>query len=348
MEGRQMSGLKIIGLGRALPKKKVHNDDLAQMMETSDEWIFTRTGIHERRFCEKDESATTLAIRAAKEACQNAGIRGDELGAIVVASMSSDFATPSMACLVAASLSAEEDCVSLDISAACSGFVYGLEVARGLLSASPKKKALVIGTEQLSRLLKMEDRTTAVLFGDGAGACVVEESTGLYAAFLGSRGDFSIVAPGIYTGAFDGFYEDGSEEKEKLGQGATAGKHQKIDHLLMDGKEVFLFAIDIIPKCIEAVLKKTGDRLEDVDYVVCHQANSRIIRNVVRHMKADKAQFFEDMEHFGNTSGASIPMALKDMEEQGKLQNKAKLLLVGFGAGLTFGSVEILYERRES
>ena len=194
----------------------------------------------------------------------------------------------------------------------------------------------------------MEDRTTAVLFGDGAGACVVEISTDLYAAFLGSRGDFSIVAPGIYTGAFDGFYEDGSEEKEKLGQGATAGKHQKIDHLLMDGKEVFLFAIDIIPKCIEAVLKKTGDRLEDVDYVVCHQANSRIIRNVVRHMKADKAQFFEDMEHFGNTSGASIPMALKDMEEQGKLQNKAKLLLVGFGAGLTFGSVEILYERQES
>lgn len=342
-----MSGLKIIGLGRALPKKKMHNDDLAQMMETSDEWIFTRTGIHERRFCEKDESATTLAIRAAKEACQDAGIRGDELGVIVVASISSDFATPSMACLVAASLSAEEDCVSLDISAACSGFVYGLEVARGLLASSSKKKALVIGTEQLSRLLKMEDRTTAVLFGDGAGACVVEESTSLYGAYLGSRGDFSIVAPGIYTGAFDGFYEDGSEEKEKLGQGATAGKHQKIDHLLMDGKEVFLFAIDIIPKCIEAVLKKTGDRLEEVDYVVCHQANSRIIRNVVRHMKADKAQFFEDMEHFGNTSGASIPMALKDMEEQGKLQNKAKLLLVGFGAGLTFGSVEILYERQE-
>ena len=342
-----MSGLKIIGLGRALPKKKMHNDDLAQMMETSDEWIFTRTGIHERRFCEKDESATTLAIRAAKEACQDAGIRGDELGVIVVASMSSDFATPSMACLVAASLSAEEDCVSLDISAACSGFVYGLEVARGLLASSSKKKALVIGTEQLSRLLKMEDRTTAVLFGDGAGACVVEERTSLYAAYLGSRGDFSIVAPGIYTGAFDGFYEDGSEEKEKLGQGATAGKHQKIDHLLMDGKEVFLFAIDIIPKCIEAVLKKTGDRLEEVDYVVCHQANSRIIQNVVRHMKADKAQFFEDMEHFGNTSGASIPMALKDMEEQGKLQNKAKLLLVGFGAGLTFGSVEILYERQE-
>ena len=231
----------------------------------------------------------------------------------------------------------------MDINAACSGFVYGLEVVRGLLAFSRKKRALVVGTEQLSRLLKMEDRTTSVLFGDGAGAAVVEESETDYASFLGSRGDFSIVAPACYTGAFDGFYEDGTENPEKLGHGATEGKHEKIDHLMMDGKSVFLFAIDIIPKCIEGILEKTGERLEEIDHVVCHQANSRIIRNVVRHLKAEPGQFFEDMELYGNTSGASIPIALKDMEEQGLLKTGEKLLLIGFGAGLTFGAVEIVY-----
>ena len=151
------------------------------------------------------------------------------------------------------------------------------------------------------------------------------------------------MAPACYTGAFDGFYEDGTENPEKLGQGATEGKHEKIDHLMMDGKSVFLFAIDIIPKCIEGILEKTGERLEEIDHVVCHQANSRIIRNVVRHLKAESGQFFEDMELYGNTSGASIPIALKDMEEQGLLKTGEKLLLIGFGAGLTFGAVEIVY-----
>ena len=338
-----MQGLKIIGLGSALPGKRVHNDDLAKIMETSDEWIFSRTGIHERRFCEKEESAGTLAIEAGKKALEEAGVPASDLGVILVASMSPDFSSPSMAAILAKELATAEDCIALDINAACSGFVYGLEVVRGLLAFSRKKRALVVGTEQLSRLLKMEDRTTSVLFGDGAGAAVVEESETDYASFLGARGDFSIVAPACYTGAFDGFYEDGTENPEKLGQGATEGKHEKIDHLMMDGKSVFLFAIDIIPKCIEGILKKTGERLEEIDHVVCHQANSRIIRNVVRHLKAEPGQFFEDMELYGNTSGASIPIALKDMEEQGLLKTGEKLLLIGFGAGLTFGAVEIVY-----
>ena len=333
----------ILGTGSYVPEKIMTNDDLAKIMETSDEWIFSRTGIHERRFCEKEESAGTLAIEAGKKALEEAGVPASDLGVILVASMSPDFSSPSMAAILAKELATAEDCIALDINAACSGFVYGLEVVRGLLAFSRKKRALVVGTEQLSRLLKMEDRTTSVLFGDGAGAAVVEESETDYASFLGSRGDFSIVAPACYTGAFDGFYEDGTENPEKLGQGATEGKHEKIDHLMMDGKSVFLFAIDIIPKCIEGILKKTGERLEEIDHVVCHQANSRIIRNVVRHLKAEPGQFFEDMELYGNTSGASIPIALKDMEEQGLLKTGEKLLLIGFGAGLTFGAVEIVY-----
>ena len=190
-----MQGLKIIGLGSALPGKRVHNDDLAKIMETSDEWIFSRTGIHERRFCEKEESAGTLAIEAGKKALEEAGVPASDLGVILVASMSPDFSSPSMAAILAKELATAEDCIALDINAACSGFVYGLEVVRGLLAFSRKKRALVVGTEQLSRLLKMEDRTTSVLFGDGAGAAVVEESETDYASFLGSRGDFSIVAP---------------------------------------------------------------------------------------------------------------------------------------------------------
>lgn len=341
-----MEGLKILGLGSAIPSKRVHNDDLAKLVDTSDEWIFPRTGIHERRFCEKDESAGTLAVKAAKEAVTDAGLKGEDIGVIVVATMSPDFSTPSLAAIVARELGTKEDVPVLDLNAACSGFVYGLEVARGLLLSTNKDYALVVGTEQLSRLLKIEDRTTSVIFGDGAGAAVVKrDAKTLYASYLGSKGDYSIMAPGIYTGAFDGFYEDGTENPEKLGEGVSAGKHEKLDHLVMDGKGVFLFAIDIVPHCIEKVLDKTGDSLETVQHVVCHQANSRIIRNVVRHMKADPKKFFENMEYFGNTSGASIPMALKDMQEKGLLHSGDKLVLVGFGSGLTYASAEIQYEK---
>ena len=340
-----MDGLKIIALGSALPGRLVSNDELSHYADTSDEWIFPRTGIHDRYFCEKEESAMTLAVRAAREALGRSGIDPSELGAVVVATMSADFATPSLACLVARELGCPETIPALDLNAACSGFVYGLEVARGLLLGNGGRYALLIGTEQLSRLLDLSDRTTSILFGDGAGAAVLERSAAsVYESFLGSRGDASILAPGTYTGAFDGFYSDGTEDESVLGSGVTAGKHQKVDHMLMDGKSVFLFAIDIVPRCIEEILKKSGRTMEEISHVVCHQANSRIIRNVVRHMKADPGKFFEDMEHYGNTSGASIPLALDDMRERGLLQRGEELILVGFGGGLTWASAILCYE----
>ncbi len=352
-----MDGLKIIAAGSAIPGKRVHNDDLAKLTDTSDSWIYPRTGIHERQFCEKDESALTLAVRAAKAALEKAGIPAAEIGTVVTATMSPDFATPSISCMCAKALGLREGIPALDVNAACSGFVYGLEVARGLLECSGGHYALLIGTEQLSRLIRIEDRTTSVLFGDGAGAVILERCAApasldnvggagsrVYTTILGSRGDAAILAPSVYTGAFDGFYSDGTEDPAKLGAGATAGVHQKVDHLLMDGKGVFMFAVDIIPKCIEAILEKTGLSLSDIDHVVCHQANSRIIRNVVRHLKARPGQFFEDMERFGNTSGASIPLALSDMAAQGLLHKGDRLLLVGFGGGLTWGASLIAYE----
>ena len=356
-----MKGLKIIGLGGALPSRTVTNDSLGEIMDTSDAWIYPRTGIHERKFCAKNESALTLAVRASEKAIDNAGISRDSIGAIVVASMSADMATPSMAALLQRELNLPQ-VPALDLNAACSGFIYALEVARGLLSADlnvydiynedkdggnsiPKepngKYALVIGTEQLSRLLSMEDRTTAILFGDGAGAAVVklyeDEDTEnnkscLYTSLLGSRGSGVIEAPAIYTGAYEN-----TLRKETDCQG-------NIDHMLMDGKEVFIFACDIIPRIINGLLRKTGTTLNDVDHVVCHQANARIIRHVIRAMHAPEEKFFMNMEKLGNISAASIPVALYEMQEKGLLHAGERLILAGFGGGLTWGGCVISYK----
>lgn len=355
-----MKGLKIIGLGGALPGRTVTNDSLGEIMDTSDAWIYPRTGIHERKFCTEDESALTLAVEAADKAIKNAGITRESIGAIVVASMSADMATPSIAALVQRELKLPQ-VPALDLNAACSGFIYALEVARGLLSADlnvydicidrdgednkrsePQEKyALVIGTEQLSRLLSMEDRTTAILFGDGAGAAVVKlndeadadgEKSDMYMSLLGSKGSGVIEAPSVYTGAYEK-----TLRKDTDCQGV-------IDHMLMDGKEVFIFACDIIPRIINGLLRKTGTTLNDVDHVVCHQANARIIRHVIRAMHAPEEKFFMNMEKLGNISAASIPVALYEMQEKGLLRAGERLILAGFGGGLTWGGCIISYK----
>ncbi len=366
-----MNGIKIIGLGGALPSRTVTNDDLGKIMDTSDAWIYPRTGIHERKFCSEEESALTLAVEAGKRAILDAGISKEEIGAVVVASMSPDLATPSMAALVQRELGLPE-VPALDLNAACSGFIYAMEVARGLLEANLsiydiypeldipdrektiRKSALIIGTEQLSRLISMEDRTTAILFGDGAGACVVTSDdfkdeknkskftdvnsgekkvagtcTG-YVSLLGSRGSGAIEAPSVYSRAYDSKYRRKEESVE-------------IDHMLMDGKDVFVFACDIIPRIINGLLKKTGLELEDIDHVVCHQANARIIRHVIRSMHAPQEKFYMNMEKYGNISAASIPIALNEMHEKGLLKKGEKMILAGFGGGLTWGGCMISY-----
>ncbi|MBO5598992.1 MAG: ketoacyl-ACP synthase III [Oribacterium sp.] len=353
-----MKGIKIIGLGGALPSKTVTNDALGEIMDTSDAWIYPRTGIHERKFCTENESALTLAIEAGRKALEDAGVQKESIGAVIVASMSPDLATPSMAALIQRELGLPE-VPALDLNAACSGFIYALEVARGLLSAgldvydiypdkkeerkasreSSQKCALVIGTEQLSRLLSMEDRTTAILFGDGAGAAVValdhEEDNNSYVSLLGSRGSGAIEAPSIYTGAYEQCIRKNTPEE---GQ-----EKPKIDHMLMDGKDVFVFACDIIPKIINGLLDKTGLSLEDVDHVVCHQANARIIKHVIRAMHAPDEKFFMNMETLGNISAASIPIALYDMKNKGLLHEGDRMILAGFGGGLTWGGCVINY-----
>lgn len=333
--------MKLIGLGAAYPGRLVTNDDLSLEMDTSDAWIYPRTGIHARRFCTAEESAVTLAIEAAGKALAEAesqGVPASDIGAIVVASMSADLATPSIAAILQRELRLPE-VPALDINAACSGFIYGLEVARSLAAVGGRRYALVVGTEQLSRLLSMEDRSTAILFGDGAGAAVIEctetagnrEEAAPYVRLFGSRGSDVILAPGVYTGAYEAREETNAETV-------------CIDHMLMDGKEVFMFACDIIPRIIGGLLEQSGETMEDIDHVVCHQANARIIRHVYRAMHWPAEKFFMNMEKLGNTSAASIPTALYDMQQQGRLQRGERLILAGFGGGLTWGGCILSYD----
>ena len=336
-----MNEMKLIGLGAAYPGRLVTNDDLSLEMDTSDAWIYPRTGIHARRFCTAEESAVTLAIEATGKALAEAesqGVPASDIGAIVVASMSADLATPSIAAILQRELRLPE-VPALDINAACSGFIYGLEVARSLAAVSGRRYALVVGTEQLSRLLSMEDRSTAILFGDGAGAAVIEctetagnrEEAAPYVRLFGSRGSDVILAPGVYTGAYEAREETNAETV-------------CIDHMLMDGKEVFMFACDIIPRIIGGLLEQSGETMEDIDHVVCHQANARIIRHVYRAMHWPAEKFFMNMEKLGNTSAASIPTALYDMQQQGRLQRGERLILAGFGGGLTWGGCILSYD----
>lgn len=336
-----MNEMKLIGLGAAYPGRLVTNDDLSLEMDTSDAWIYPRTGIHARRFCTAEESAVTLAIEAAGKALAEAesqGVPASDIGAIVVASMSADLATPSIAAILQRELRLPE-VPALDINAACSGFIYGLEVARSLAAVSGRRYALVVGTEQLSRLLSMEDRSTAILFGDGAGAAVIEctetagnrEEAAPYVRLFGSRGSDVILAPGVYTGAYEAREETNAETV-------------CIDHMLMDGKEVFMFACDIIPRIIGGLLEQSGETMEDIDHVVCHQANARIIRHVYRAMHWPAEKFFMNVEKLGNTSAASIPTALYDMQQQGRLQRGERLILAGFGGGLTWGGCILSYD----
>lgn len=308
-----MNGFRLLASGRALPGTRVTNEDMSRMVETSDEWIRTRTGIRQRYFCKEGESAVSLAVAAAKQALFRSGLEAEEIGCCVCASISSDYATPSMACMVQAALGLSEEIPALDVNAACSGFLYGMTVAAGLLEVSKKKYALVIGSEQLSRLMDMSDRSTCVLFGDGAGAAIFARCEDVpLSAYLGSRGDTVIRA---------------------AGPGMPAG------YLTMDGSAVFRFAVESIPRCIDETLRRADKTLDEIDWVVCHQANERIIDHCVKKLSAPPEKFYRNIAQVGNTSAASIPLALAQMQEEGLLRQGQTVLCVGFGGGLTWASL---------
>ena len=307
-----MNGLKLLATGRCLPAAAVTNEDMRRYVDTSDEWITTRTGIRQRYFCAEGENALTLASGAARQALADSGIPKEELGCVVCATVSADYATPSLSCLVQAELRLPEEIPVLDLNAACSGFLYAVAVARGLLAQNGKKYALIIGCEVLSRLMNMSDRSTCVLFGDGAGAAVFEAGPDFpFYALQGARGDKAILANGPGPLAPD---------------------------LSMDGRAVFRFAVEALPHCIQGIQDQSGLSLEEIDWVVCHQANERIIDHCVKKLKAPAEKFYKNMARYGNTSAASIPIALDEMNRGGKLKPGQKILCVGFGGGLTWAA----------
>ena len=307
-----MKGFELISTGGALPGRLVTNDDLSRMVDTSDEWITTRTGIRQRHFCAEGETITDLAVKAARQALERSGLRPADIGCCVCGTLSSQYASPSTACLVQRDLGLAEDIPVLDVNAACSGFIYGVGVARGLLATrenDPRRYALVIGCEHLSRLMDMTDRSTCVLFGDGAGAAIFELADDAeFAIDLGARGDMAITTPA----------------------GGPIG---------MDGRAVFRFAVDALPRSLGAVLAATGHTIDDLDWVVCHQANSRIIDHCVKKLQADPDKFYKNMDRHGNTSAASIPVALNELAEQGRLAPGMRIACIGFGGGLTWGGM---------
>ncbi len=315
-----MNGFQLLATGGALPGRTVTNDDLSRMVDTSDDWITSRTGIRTRHWCTEGESAATLAIAAAKQALARSGLAPADIVCCICATLSAPDATPSVACQVQAALGLPETCPALDINAACSGFLYGTAVARGLLATLGGQYALVIGCEALSRLMDPADRSTCVLFGDGAGAAIFELAADPtpFAVMLGARGDAAIHAGGP----------------------SRAGSAP----ITMDGRAVFRFAVDALPKCLHAVLDETQLTLDDLSWVVCHQANSRIIDHCVKALQADPAKFYKNMDRHGNTSAASIPVALNELAESGQLQPGQLLACIGFGGGLTWGGAIFQYK----
>jgi len=306
-----MQGLRITATGRALPEKIVTNEELSRQVDTNDEWIRTRTGIGQRHICE-EENCTSLAIEAAKKAMEKAGIAGDEVEAVIVATVTPELAFPSTACLVQKALELPREILAFDISAGCTGFLYGLGIAKGLLLAGKKKYVLLIGVERLSRIMDFTDRSTCVLFGDGAGAAVVQLTD----------------EPFFYRAWADG----------EAGPLNCLGVGNDNARIHMEGNQVFKFAVKAIAQGVETVLEDAGLTMDEIDYVVCHQANRRIIEHVKKKYEGTKAEFYMNMEYYANTSAASIPIALDEMGEKGLLKPGMKIICVGFGAGFTWSS----------
>ena len=309
-----MNAIKLLGTGRHVPSRCLTNDDLSRMVDTSDQWIRERTGIVTRYLCGEGEGNTSSALAAAKTAMERAGVGPEDIGVCVAATFTADHATPSLACELHQLLGFAETTPAFDVNAACTGFLHALETARCLLAAGRLRApcALVVGSEALSRITDFTDRSTCVLFGDGAAAAVIRLTDDApYACVLGARGDTQILRAG------------------------GAGETDRFIH--MDGPAVFRFAVDAVPKCIDAVLSQAGMPLSQVDHVICHQANSRIIDYVVRRLKAPPEKFYKNMDRYGNTSAASIPIALDELLEKGLARQGQIALCVGFGAGLTWG-----------
>lgn len=321
-----MNPVGIIGTGSYLPKKVMTNKDLEKLVETSDEWIVSRTGIKERRIADPQEASSDLAVEAAKRAMEKAGITADEIDLIIVATITPDMPMPATACLVQDRLGASK-AATFDLSAACTGFLYGISTAAQFIATGVYKYTLVIGVECLSRVVDWNDRNTCVLFGDGAGAAVlgpVEEGHGFLAYELGGDGSGGEL---LKLSAGGSRYPTSEETLSK-----------NLHTVSMAGREVFKFAVRVIGNSIEEVLKKANLSKEDIDFFIPHQANLRIIESAIKRFGLTEDKVIVNLDRYGNMSSASIPVALDEALGQGRIKKGDIVVLCGFGGGLTWGA----------
>lgn len=302
----------ILGIGRYVPEKVVTNQDLEKIMDTSDEWIRTRTGIAERRIADDTIDTSYMAVEAAKKALEDAGISGEEIDLILVATVTPDQSFPAVACVIQEQIGAKH-AAAMDLSAACAGFMYGMITAQQFIQTGTYKNILVVGSDKLSKIVDWNDRNTAVLFGDGAGAVVmgaVSEGKGVLSFELGADG--------------------------------SGGKHLYQDeYVMMNGREVFKFAVRQLGDSCLRVIEKAGLTKEDVDFLVPHQANIRIMESARERLNLPQEKMSTTIEKFGNTSASSIPIAIVEELQNGRIQDGDLIILVGFGGGLTWGAVAL-------
>ncbi|MCR4744534.1 MAG: ketoacyl-ACP synthase III [Lachnospiraceae bacterium] len=321
----------IIGIGSALPQKIVTNDDLAGFMDTSDEWIRQRTGIVTRHIA-TSETTSSLIEDAARNALNDAGLKAEDLDLIVIATVSGDYRFPSAACILQAALG-NEKAMTFDIVVGCAGCVYGLDIADSFIRSGKVKNALVIGAETISKLTDWTDRSTSVLFGDGAAGFV------LSATENDSVGIQGIMARGVG--------KDGMTltMKERENMSPWADGEKVWDYLHMDGQAVFKFACRKVPESIKEILDPLGLTADDIDKFFLHQANYRIIETVAKMMKQPLDKFPTNMDHVGNISAASVPCIMDEYNRKGLLKKGERYVLCGFGAGLTYATAVIVWDK---
>lgn len=313
-------GFTVLGTGMYVPEKIVTNDDLSTFLETNDEWITQRVGIKERHIC-TTETAAGLAVEAAKNALENSGLPPQDLDLILGATVSGDTICPSVACMVQAGLGAT--CPAFDVNAACSAFIFELETAAGFF-ARGYRNILVVGSERMSRIVDWKDRSTAVIFGDGAGAAVLQQADSLYDSVLHVKGGDSVIK--IPQSAGNSPFFTGETEPP---------------YVQMAGQETFKFAVSSICSDVQELLSRNGLTLDDVDWIIPHQANKRILDAAAKRLKMTEAQAAKivmNIDRYGNTSSASIPMAMDEYHRAGKIKSGDLVLLTAFGGGLASAS----------
>jgi 3-oxoacyl-[acyl-carrier-protein] synthase-3 len=317
----------IVGTGMYVPEKRLTNADLEKMVETSDEWITTRSGIKERRICAPDEATSDIGLKAGIKALESAGMEPEELDAIIFATFTPDTLCPSTACHLQGKMGAK-NALAFDLSAACSGFIYGLTVAKGLILNGACKTAMVLGAEAMTRFTDYQDRTTCVLFGDGGGAVILQADAPngrLIGEYLSADGTMAqhIIIPG------------GGSRKPCSQETMENRQH----YIKMAGNEVFKFAVRILVHSVEEALARCGHSVEDLSLIIPHQANYRILDAAARKMGLPQEKMYNNIAYYGNTSAGTIPIALTEALQEGKIQKGDLLSLVAFGGGMTWGSV---------